>query len=72
MPAWRVGEIIQAFNMLETLPLIDCPAPRGKRELIIGLSACGDVAVPLRVRDRHGLCSRLAQPAGGWIQEKLR
>lgn len=40
----RVGEIIQAFNVLETNPLIGRPAAGDLRELIIGRGARGCVA----------------------------
>lgn len=41
----RVREIIQAFNVLETNPLIGRPAPGEKRELIIGRRPRGYVAL---------------------------
>ena len=41
----RIREIIQAFNVLETNPLIGRPAPGEKRELIIGRRSRGYVAL---------------------------
>ena len=41
----RVGEIIQAFNVLETNPLIGRPAAGSLRELIIGRGSRGYVAL---------------------------
>jgi plasmid stabilization system protein ParE len=41
----RIGEIIQAFNVLETNPLIGRPAGRDMRELIIGRGSRGYVAL---------------------------
>ena len=41
----RIREIIQAFNLLETNPLIGRPAPGDKRELIIGRRPRGYVAL---------------------------
>ena len=43
--ARRVGEIIAAFDVLATNPLIGRPAPRDTRELIIGRGARGYVAL---------------------------
>ena len=43
--AQRIGEIIRAFDVLETNPLIGRPAPRNKRELIIGRGSRGYVAL---------------------------
>jgi plasmid stabilization system protein ParE len=43
--AARIGEIIQAFDVLETNPLIGRPAPGNKRELIIGRRSRGYVAL---------------------------
>jgi toxin ParE1/3/4 len=43
--AARIGEIIQAFDVLETNPLIGRPAPGNKRELIIGRHSRGYVAL---------------------------
>ena len=43
--AARIGEIIQAFNVLETNPLIGRPATRNLRELIIGRGSRGYVAL---------------------------
>jgi toxin ParE1/3/4 len=43
--AARIGEIIQAFDVLETNPLIGRPAPGNKRELIIGRRGPGHVAL---------------------------
>ena len=43
--AARIGEIIQALNVLETNPLIGRPAPGDKRELIIGRGSRGYVAL---------------------------
>ena len=41
----RIREIIQAFNVLGTNPLIGRPAPGEKRELIIGRRPRGYVAL---------------------------
>ena len=41
----RIREIIQAFDVLETNPLIGRPAPGEKRELIIGHRSRGYVAL---------------------------
>lgn len=41
----RIGEIIQAFNVLETNPLIGRPAAGDLRELIIGRGSRGYVAL---------------------------
>jgi plasmid stabilization system protein ParE len=41
----RIRAIIQAFNVLETNPLIGRPAPGDKRELIIGRRSRGYVAL---------------------------
>lgn len=41
----RVGEIIEALNVLETNPEIGRPAPRDKRELVIGRGSRGYVAL---------------------------
>jgi plasmid stabilization system protein ParE len=41
----RIGEIIQAIDVLESNPLIGRPAPSAKRELIIGRGAHGYVAL---------------------------
>jgi toxin ParE1/3/4 len=41
----RIREIIEAFNVLETNPLIGRPAPGEKRELIIGRRSRGYVAL---------------------------
>jgi plasmid stabilization system protein ParE len=43
--AARIGEIIQALNVLETNPLIGRPAPGDKRELIIGRGSRGYIAL---------------------------
>ncbi len=43
--AARIREIIQAFNVLETNPLIGRPAPGNKRELSIGRRSRGYVAL---------------------------
>lgn len=43
--AARIGEIIEAFDVLETNPLIGRPAPGEKRELIIGRRSRGYVAL---------------------------
>ncbi len=43
--AARIRDIIEAFNVLETNPLIGRPAPGNKRELIIGRRARGYVAL---------------------------
>jgi len=41
----RIREIIEAFNVLESNPLIGRPAPGNKRELIIGRRSRGYVAL---------------------------
>lgn len=41
----RIGEIIQAINVVETNPLIGRPALGDKRELIIGHGSRGYVAL---------------------------
>lgn len=41
----RVGEIIEALNVLETNPEIGRPAPRDKRELVIGRGSRGYIAL---------------------------
>lgn len=43
--AARVDEIIEALNVLETNPEIGRPAPRDKRELVIGQGSRGYVAL---------------------------
>lgn len=43
--AARIGEIIQAFNVLETNPFIGRPTAENMRELIIGRSSRGYVAL---------------------------
>lgn len=43
--AARIGEIIQALNVLETNPEIGRPAPRENRELVIGRGTRGYVAL---------------------------
>jgi plasmid stabilization system protein ParE len=44
-PALRIREIIAAFNVLEYNPLIGRPANNDKRELVIGRSSHGYVAL---------------------------
>ena len=41
----RVGEIIEALNVLETNPEIGRPVPGDKRELVIGRGSRGYVAL---------------------------
>lgn len=41
----RIRDIIQAFNVLESNPLIGRPAPGNKRELIIGRRSRGYLAL---------------------------
>jgi plasmid stabilization system protein ParE len=41
----RIQGIIEAFDVLQTNPLIGRPAPLGKRELIIGRGSRGYVAL---------------------------
>ncbi len=41
----RIGGIIAAIDVLETSPLIGRPAEQGKRELMIGQSSRGYVAL---------------------------
>lgn len=43
--AARIRDIIQAFDVLESNPLIGRPAPGNKRELIIGRRSRGYVAL---------------------------
>ena len=43
--AARIGEIIQAIDVLEANPLIGRPEPGAKRELIIGRGSRGYVAL---------------------------
>lgn len=43
--AARIRDIIEAFNVLESNPLIGRPAPGNKRELIIGRRSRGYVAL---------------------------
>ncbi len=43
--AARIGEIIAAFDVLQTNPRIGRPAAGGKRELIIGHGSRGHVAL---------------------------
>ncbi len=43
--AARIRDIIQAFDVLQSNPLIGRPAPGNKRELIIGRRARGHVAL---------------------------
>jgi toxin ParE1/3/4 len=43
--AARVGEIIEALNVLETNPEIGRPAPGDKRELVIGRDSRGYIAM---------------------------
>lgn len=43
--AARIRDIIEAFDVLETNPLIGRPAPGEKRELIIGRRSRGYVAL---------------------------
>ncbi len=44
-PVLRIREIIEALNVLEHNPLIGRPANNGKRELVIGRSSHGYVAL---------------------------
>jgi toxin ParE1/3/4 len=44
-PAERIHEIVEAIGVLETNPLIGCPAENGKRELVIGRRTHGYVAL---------------------------
>jgi plasmid stabilization system protein ParE len=41
----RIREIVKAFDVLETNPLIGRPAPGNKRELVIGRRSGGYVAL---------------------------
>ena len=41
----RIGEILQAIQILRHSPLIGCPVKDGKRELVIGRGAHGYVAL---------------------------
>ncbi len=43
--AARIQDIIEAISVLEHNPLIGRPAPNGKRELVIGRSTRGYVAL---------------------------
>lgn len=47
----RIGELIQAIDILQHHPLIGRPAPNEKRELIIGRGARGYVALYRYVRE---------------------
>jgi plasmid stabilization system protein ParE len=44
-PALRIREIIEAINVLEHNPMIGRPANNNKRELVIGRSSHGYVAL---------------------------
>lgn len=44
-PGRRIQEIIEAFNVLEHNPMIGRPVNRDKRELVIGRSSHGYVAL---------------------------
>ena len=44
-PAGRIGEIVQAIDVLAGNPLIGRPAPQDLRELVIGRRARGYVAL---------------------------
>ncbi|MFA6014088.1 MAG: type II toxin-antitoxin system RelE/ParE family toxin [Gallionellaceae bacterium] len=44
-PMLRIREIIEALNVLEHNPMIGRPANNGKRELVIGRSSHGYVAL---------------------------
>ena len=44
-PVLRIREIIEALNVLEHNPMIGRPANNGKRELVIGRSSHGYVAL---------------------------
>ncbi|TBU90061.1 type II toxin-antitoxin system RelE/ParE family toxin [Stutzerimonas kirkiae] len=44
-PDTRIEGILEAFNLLETSPLIGRPAGNGKRELVIGQGSQGYVAL---------------------------
>ena len=44
-PALRIREIIEAINVLECNPMIGRPANNDKRELVIGRSSHGYVAL---------------------------
>ncbi len=44
-PALRIREIIEALNVLEHNPMIGRPANNNKRELVIGRSSRGYVAL---------------------------
>lgn len=41
----RIGEIVQAIQILTHSPLIGRPVRGGKRELVIGRDSCGYVAL---------------------------
>jgi len=66
----RIREIIQAFSVLETNPLIGRPAPGEKRELIIGRRSRGYVALYRYVaeRDTGFILAVLGQRAAGYIR----
>jgi plasmid stabilization system protein ParE len=44
-PEQRIGEIIEALDVLASNPLIGRPAPNGKRELVIGRRSHGYLAL---------------------------
>jgi toxin ParE1/3/4 len=44
-PVLRIREIIEVLNVLEHNPMIGRPANNGKRELVIGRSSHGHVAL---------------------------
>lgn len=44
-PEWRIGESIEALDVLESNPLIGRPTENGKRELVIGRRSHGYLAL---------------------------
>jgi plasmid stabilization system protein ParE len=60
----HIHDLIQAISVLETNPLIGRPARRSRRELIIGRSTRGYIALYRYVSEiGHRIHLRLAQPA---------
>lgn len=49
--AGRIGQIVDALQVLAHSPLIGRPVRGGKRELVIGRGAAGDVALSRYVPD---------------------
>ena len=66
----RIREIIEALNVLEHNPLIGHPANNGKRELVIGCSSHGYVALYHYIVEIDTVFV-LAQPAGSRLCKAL-